>query len=58
METLVGVLSFGTLGFVVVFAYLGVRAMEKMRESDTPKSSLSRDGIKERLAARNKTVAQ
>ncbi|MEL7011972.1 MAG: hypothetical protein AAFO72_01700 [Pseudomonadota bacterium] len=58
METLVGVLSFGTLGFVVIAAYLGARSMEKMRESDTPKSSLSRDGILERLAARKNTAAQ
>jgi len=58
METLVGVLSFGTLGFVVVAAYLGARSMEKMKNSNTPKPSLSRDGIRERLAARNTTTAQ
>lgn len=58
MEALVGVLSFGTIGFVAVFAYLGARATEKMRDSDTPKSSLSRDGISERLAARKNTAAQ
>ena len=63
METLVGVLSFGTLGFFVVAAYVGARATEKMRESGAPKSSLSSDGIRERLAARkvaagNKTAAQ
>ncbi|MEO0752435.1 MAG: hypothetical protein AAFY25_11600 [Pseudomonadota bacterium] len=58
METLVGVLAFGTLGFVVVFAYLGVRSMEKLKESDAPKSSLSADGIRERLAASNKTIIQ
>ena len=49
METLVGILAFGTLGFVVAFAYMSVRAMEKLRDSDAPKSSLSRDGIAERM---------
>ena len=58
METLVGVLSFGTLGFVVIAAYLGARSTEKLRESGAPKSSLSRDGIRERLEARNNTIAQ
>lgn len=51
METLVGVLAFGTLGFVTLFAYLSVRATEKLRDSDAPKSALSRDGIAERLSA-------
>lgn len=50
METLVGVLAFGTLGFVVIFAYLSVRATEKLRDSNAPKSALSRDGIAERMA--------
>lgn len=58
METLVGVLAFGTLGFVVVFAYLGARSMEKMRESGAPKSALSADGIAERLAANTENIAQ
>ncbi|MEL7253072.1 MAG: hypothetical protein AAFZ04_04590 [Pseudomonadota bacterium] len=56
METLVGVLSFGTLGFFVVAAYLGARSTEKMRKSGGPKSSLSRDGIRERMAARQATT--
>lgn len=55
METLVGILAFGTLGFVVVFAYISARATEALRDSDAPKSALSRDGIQERL---NATVRQ
>ncbi len=51
MEFGLGLLTFGTLGFGVVFGYLSVRATEKLRNSDAPKSSLSRDGIEERLAA-------
>ena len=49
METLVGILAFGTLGFTVVFAYLSVRATDKLRDSDQPKSALSRDGNEQRL---------
>ena len=52
MEGLVGTLMFGTLGFVAVFAYIEMRAIEKMRGGDHPKSSLSKDGIEERLRAR------
>ncbi|WP_397544420.1 hypothetical protein [Roseovarius salis] len=51
METLVGILAFGTLGFVVAFAYLSVRATEKLRDTDQPKSALSRDGIQQRMNA-------
>jgi hypothetical protein len=51
MDFGLGMLTFGTLGFVLVFAYANMRATQKLRESDTPKSSLSRDGIEERLAA-------
>jgi len=51
MQTLVGILAFGTLGFGLVFSYLSIRAMEKLRDSDEPKSSLSRDGIEERIRA-------
>ena len=50
METLVGILAFGTLGFGVVFGYLSARATEKLRDSDQPKSALSRDGIQQRMA--------
>ncbi|MEL7098882.1 MAG: hypothetical protein AAGM84_08650 [Pseudomonadota bacterium] len=45
-----GILTFGTLGFVVAFGYISVRAMEKARAEGLPKSSLSEDGIAERLA--------
>lgn len=47
----VGVLAFGTLGFAVAFGYMSVRAMEKLKDSDAPKSALSRDGAEERLRA-------
>jgi hypothetical protein len=50
METLVGILAFGTLGFGVVFGYLSARATEKLRDSDQPKSALSRDGMQQRMA--------
>ena len=46
---LIGILALGTLGFVAAFAYLSVRSIEKLRDSDAPKSSLSRDGIEQRL---------
>ncbi|MEM8581946.1 MAG: hypothetical protein AAGF50_12190 [Pseudomonadota bacterium] len=51
VQGLVGVLMFGKIGFILVFAYLGIRGMEKLKKSDAPKSSLSRDGIAERMAA-------
>jgi len=46
-----GVLTFGTLGFAAAFGLLSVRAIEKHRASGLPKSSLSKDGIAERIAA-------
>lgn len=54
MDFGLGLLTFGTLGFGVVFGYLSVRATEKLKNSGAPKSSLSRDGIEERLAAAKK----
>lgn len=51
MDFGLGILTFGTLGFVAVFGYLSARATEKHRQSGAPKSSLSKDGIEERLAA-------
>lgn len=51
MDFGLGILTFGTLGFVAVFGFLSARATEKYRQSDTPKSALSEDGIAERLAA-------
>lgn len=55
MDFGLGLLTFGTLGFGVVFGYLNVRAIEKRRGANLPKSSLSRDGIEERLAAASAT---
>jgi hypothetical protein len=51
MSEIVAVLSLGTLGAVLAFAYASVRAMEKGRAEGMPKSTLSRDGAEERLAA-------
>jgi len=51
MEDLVGVLIFGKLGFILVFAYLSIRGVEKLKKSEAPKSALSRDGVAERLRA-------
>lgn len=53
MEIGLGILTFGTLGFVLGFAYLSIRGIEKLREEGAPKSSLSRDGIAERMASAN-----
>lgn len=50
MSEIVAVLSLGTIGAVMAFAYASMRAMEKAREEDMPKSTLSRDGAQERLA--------
>lgn len=50
MDIALGVLTFGTLGFVVVFGYLSARATEALRQSNPPKSALSADGAAERLA--------
>lgn len=55
MEALVGTLMFGTLGFVAVFAYVEMRAAEKMQDDDHPKSSLSKDGVEERLRVHART---
>lgn len=51
MDIGLGILTFSTLGFVVAFGYISARATEKYRQSNPPKSSLSRDGIEERMAA-------
>lgn len=55
MDFGLGILTFGTLGFGLIFAYLNIRAIEKLRNSDAPKSSLSKDGIAERLARTGST---
>ena len=46
-----GILTFGTLGFVAAFGYVSARATEKLRRSGAPKSSLSADGMAERMRA-------
>ena len=50
MADIVAVLSLGTIGAVMAFAYISIRAMEKARAEGMPKSTLSRDGAEERLA--------
>lgn len=50
MDFGLGLLTFGTLGFVAVFGYISARETEKRRQQGGPKSSLSRDGAAERLA--------
>jgi hypothetical protein len=53
MDFGLGLLTFGTFGFVVAFGYLSLRATQKLKDSGAPKSSLSRDGMEERaLTAR------
>jgi acyl-coenzyme A synthetase/AMP-(fatty) acid ligase len=51
MDIALGILTFGTIGFVMVFAYLQSRAMEERMKQGGPKSTLSKDGAAERLAA-------
>jgi hypothetical protein len=43
MDFGLGILTFGTLGFMVAFGYLSVRAVEKRRASGAPKSTLAAD---------------
>lgn len=42
-STLIGVLMFGTMGSVAVFAYLSVQKTEERRQSNKPKSTLAVD---------------
>ena len=49
MDFGLGILTFGTLGFGLLIPYLSIRGLQKLKESDTPRSSLSKDGIAERL---------
>lgn len=49
MELGLGILTFGTLGFVVAAAYISARATEERRKSGARKSALSEDGIAERM---------
>ncbi len=55
MDFGLGLLTFGTLGFVAAFAYISARVTEK-NIGKGPKSTLSADGAREaaaRIAARN-----
>lgn len=52
MDFALGILTFGTLGFVAAFAYISARVAEKRGSGDKPKSALSRDGVAERLRQR------
>ena len=51
MEYLIGTLMLGKIGFVLAFAYLSIRGLEKLKDSGAPKSSQSRDGAEERMQA-------
>lgn len=50
MDFGLGILTFGTLGFVAAFGYISARVTEQQRKNGAPKSSLSEDGIAERMA--------
>jgi hypothetical protein len=41
MDIAIGFLTFGTLGFVAVFAYVSARVTEKRRQEGHPPSSLA-----------------
>lgn len=43
MDFGLGILTFGTIGFMAAFGYLSARAMEKRRGSGEPKSTLAAD---------------
>lgn len=51
MDFALGILTFGTLGFGLLIPYLSIRGLQKLKEAEALKSSLSRDGIKERRQA-------
>lgn len=51
MDFALGILTFGTLGFVVAFGYISARVTEKTR-GQGPKSTLSADGAREAALAR------
>lgn len=50
MDIALGFLTFGTIGFALVFGYLSARVTEERRREGGEKSALSRDGAAERLA--------
>lgn len=50
MDFGLGILTFGTIGFVMAFAYISKRATEKLKDDPSHvKSTLSADGAAERL---------
>ncbi len=50
MDFGLGLLTFGTLGFAIAFAYANIRAIERRREQDSPKSTLAADAPNSRKA--------
>lgn len=55
MDSVIGLLTFGTLGFVMAFAYISARATEKRLRDGGPRSALARGTaakMEEELAAR------
>lgn len=55
MDVAIGFLTFGTLGFVMAFAYISARATEKLRREGGARSALSRGNsakVEAELAAR------
>ncbi len=53
MDFGLGILTFGTLGFMVAFGYLSARATEKRRRDGGPKSTLAVDGPRRRPEAKS-----
>lgn len=56
MDSALGFLTFGTLGFVVVFAYVSSRVAARKAREGGEKSTLSRDGAAEYLARTSRSA--
>jgi hypothetical protein len=50
MDFGLGILTFGTIGFMAAFGYLSARATEKRRKEGHPKSTLAADAPNTREA--------
>lgn len=50
MDFGLGILTFGTIGFMAAFGYLSARATEKRRREGGPKSTLAADAPNTRAA--------
>jgi hypothetical protein len=50
MDFGLGILTFGTIGFMAAFGYLSARATEKRRKENHPKSTLAADAPNTREA--------